>query len=157
MVLYSDKDYADAKRAITVRIVIAALILAAVAVLLALFVTVWRNVTLAMLASGLGGALFYFYFATQLMPWVRYGLYQRDIRRGRAHDMDCRFVSISGGERMSDGVAFHEMVIRLDGAKNADNERLLFWDADKTLTPLEKEQPLHIRAFGNYIIALDVK
>ena len=60
MVLYSDKDYADAKRAITVRIVIAALILAAVAVLLALFVTVWRNVTLAMLASGLGGALFYF-------------------------------------------------------------------------------------------------
>ena len=157
MVLYSDKDYADAKRAITVRIVIAALILAAVAVLLALFVTGWRKVTLAMLASGLGGALFYFYFATQLMPWVRYGLYQRDIRRGRAHDMDCRFVSISGGERMSDGVAFHEMVIRLDGAKNADNERLLFWDADKTLPPIEKEQPLHIRAFGNYIIALDVK
>ena len=140
MVLYSDKDYADTKRAITVRIVIAALILAAVAALLALFVTVWRNVTLAM-----------------LMPWVRYGLYQRDIRRGRAHDMDCRFVSISGGERMSDGVAFHEMVIRLDGAKNADNERLLFWDADKTLPPIEKEQPLHIRAFGNYIIALDVK
>lgn len=119
MILYSDKDYADTKRAITVRSVVAALILAAVAVLLTLFVTVWRNVTLAMLASGLGGALFYFYFATQLMPWVRYGLYQKDIRRGRAHDMDCRFVSISGGERMSDGVAFHEMVIRLEGAKNA--------------------------------------
>lgn len=157
MVLYSDKDYAEAKKAITVRAIIAALILAVAIALLALFVTAWRSVTLAMLASGVGGAVFYFYFATQLMPWIRYGLYLKDIRCGRAHDMDCRFISISGGERMSDGVAFHEMIIQLDGAKDADNERLLFWDADKTLPPIKKEQPIHIRAFGNYIIALDAE
>lgn len=156
MKLYEDKDYAATKHEIIVRSIFAALIVAVVVALLTLFVTVWRNMTLAMLASGLGGAVFLFYFLTKLLPWIRYGQYLSDIRHGRAHDISCRFVSISQSERISDGVAFHEMIIQLDGAKNADNERLLLWDADKTLPPLDKEQPMHIRAFGNYIIALDV-
>lgn len=155
MMLYEEKDYAAAKHVITVRAAVTAAITAVFAALLVLFLTVWRNVTLAMLASGLGGAVVLFYFVTQLMPWIRYSQYQADIRHGRAHDMDCHFVSISQSERMSDGVAFHEMIIRLDGAKGADNERLLLWDADKKLPPIEKDQPLHIRAFGNYIIGLE--
>lgn len=156
MMLYEEKDYAATRHVIKVRVVATALLAAVFVALLVLFLTIWRNVTLAMLASGVGGAVVLFYFVTQLLPWIRYGQYQSDIRHGRAHEMDCHFVSFSQSERISDGVAFHEMIIRLDGTKGADNERLLLWDADKELPPLHEEQPLHIRAFGNYIIGLDV-
>ena len=135
---------------------------AATAALLTLFVTVWRNEILAMAACMLGGAVMFFFLNMKLLPWFYYWRYQADIRKGRTHDMDCRFISLSEGERISDGVPFREFVVELDKeeeknerGEKIDNTRLLFWDADKPAPALKERELLHIRAFGNYIVALE--
>ena len=161
MELYRDEDYQAAKRGMLVRFAILGLILAATVALLVLFVTVWRNELLAMAACMLGAALMFFFLNMKLLPWFHYWHYQADIRHGRTHDMDCRFVSLSDSERISDGVAFREFVVRLDKeeeknekGEKIDDQRLLLWDADRKAPELEEGQLLHVRAFGNYIVAL---
>ena len=153
MELYRQSDYERTKKTLALHVAVAAVILLAFVALLAMFVSVCRNLSLAMLSCALGGALLTFYAVIKVMPWFSYWRYQVDIRRGRAHELDCRFVSASDGERVSDGVAFHEFIVALD--EESQDERLLFWDADKAMPPLNPGQTLHIRLFGNYIIALD--
>ena len=157
MELYGEKDYQNTKRMLLIRTAVLILILAALVVLVVLFTGVWRNSTLCMAACGVGAAVAMFYASMKVKPWFHYWRYQVDIVNGRAHDMDCAFVSVSEGERMSDGVAFHEFIVALDGEQGADNERMLFWDSDKQIPALKPGQKMHIRAFGNYIIALEAE
>lgn len=162
MELYKDEDYQAAKRGMLLRFAVLALILAATVVLLVLFVTVWRNEVAAMAVCMLGAVLIFFLMTMKVLPWFHYWRYQADIRRGRTHEMDCRFISLSEGERVSDGVSFRELVVELDKeeeknerGEKIDNTRLLFWDADKKAPELKENQLLHIRAFGNYVVALE--
>ena len=164
MELYKDEDYRAAKRGMQRRFIVLALMLAATVALLILFVTVWRNELLAMLACMVGAAAMFFYLQMKLLPWFYYWRYQSDMRHGREHEMDCRFVSLSEGSRISDGVAFREFIVRLnqpemkkENGEKLDNERMLLWDADKQAPALKPDQTLHIRAFGNYIIALEAE
>ena len=157
MELYKDEDYQAAKRGMLLRFGVLALILAATIVLLVLFVTTWRNEILSMVVCAVGACVMFFYLSMKTLPWVHYWHYQADMRKGRAHEMDCRFVSLSDSERMSDGVAFRDFIVTLDDAEGEDNQRLLLWDADKKAPALEPEQHLHVRAFGSYIIALDAR
>ncbi len=164
MELYEEKDYAVVKRSMLIRIAAAALVLLCVIALLVLFLTVWRSNLGAMISCGLGAAVFYYVLTVKVMPWVRYWMYLLDIRKGRAHEMDCRFVSMSDNERVSDGVVFHDFIVTLDdgteekdGEEAQEAERLLLWDADKPAPGLTAGQPIHVRAFGNYIVALEAK
>ncbi|MBQ8952717.1 MAG: hypothetical protein IJ048_01255 [Clostridia bacterium] len=164
MELYKDEDYQAAKRGMLRRFGVIALILALTVALLILFVTTWRNEILAMLVCALGAAVIFFYLNMKLLPWFYYWRYQTDMRHGREHVIDCRFVSLSEGSRLSDGVAFREFIVTLnqpemkkENGEKLDNERMLLWDADKQAPALKPDQPLHIRAFGNYIIALEAE
>lgn len=157
MELYKEEDYQAAKRGMLLRFGVMALILAATVVLLVLFVTAWRNEILSMVVCAVGACALFFYLSMKALPWVRYWAYQSDMRKGRAHEMDCRFVSLSDSERMSDGVAFRDFIVTLDDAEGEDNQRLLLWDADKKAPDLAPGQHLHVRAFGNYITALDAR
>ena len=162
MELYRDEDYQAAKRGMLSRFGILGALFAATAVLLALFVTIWRSEILSIVVCAIGAVLMFFFLNMKVMPWFYYWHYQADIRKGRTHDLDCHFVSLSESERVSDGVAFREMVVRLDlpeekneRGEKIDDTRMLFWDADKTAPVLKEEEPLHIRAFGNYIVSLE--
>lgn len=162
--LYRDEDYRAAKRGMLARFGVLGLILAATAVLLALFVTVWRSPILSIAVCAVGAAAMFFFLSLKTLPWFYYWRYQADIRRGRTHEMDCRFVSLSDSERVSDGVSFRELVVRLDKpeeknerGEKIDDTRLLFWDADKTAPALKEDERLHIRAFGNYIVSLEAE
>ncbi len=156
MELYREEDFQATKRAAWIRIAVLALILGVTIGLLSLFLTVWRNEILSMAVCVVGGCAAFFFLSMKLMPWLRYWFYQADIRKGREHELDCRFVSLSDGVRISDGVAFHDFVVALDGEEDEDNQRLLLWDADKPAPDLKPDQKLHIRSFGNYIKSLDV-
>ena len=157
MELYKDEDYRVAKRGTILRFVGLAAILAATIAVMALFLTVWRNEILSMAACAVGASVLYFFLSMKALPWLRYWLYLSDIRKGREHEMDCRFVSMSEETRLSDGVAFHDFVVKLEDTDEEDNERLLLWDDDKKAPPLKPDQRLHIRSFGNYIIALETE
>ena len=157
MELYKDEDLRAAKRGMYIRVGVLAAILVLTVVALALFVSVWRNEIVAMAACAVGAAVFFFYLSMKAMPWIRYVMYQNDMKKGRAHELDCRFVSLSDTERMSDGVSFRDFIVTLDDAEGEDKERLLLWDADKKAPSLEPNQHLHVRAFGNYITALDAQ
>ena len=162
--LYKEEDYQAAKRSMLLRFGVLAFILAVTIAVLTLFVTAWRNEPLAMLVCAIGASVMFFFMSLKVMPWFRYWRYQADIRRGRTHEMDCRFVSLSDGERISDGVAFREMIVMLDKEEETnergekiDDSRLLFWDADKKAPELKENELLHIRAFGNYIVSLEAE
>ncbi len=157
MELYKDEDFQATKRQTGFHFAVMAVILAATVALLAMFVTAWRSEIMAMAVCVVGACALFFYLSMKVLPWVHYWRFQADMRKGRAHEMDCRFVSLSDSERISDGVAFHDFIVTLEDADSEDAQRLLLWDADKKAPELRPDQRLHVRAFGNYIIALDAQ
>lgn len=154
MVLYTEQDFAATKREFTKRLIILAAILIAMIILEALFMTALRNRYAVWAIAGIGCCLSYAYLTIKVMPWYRYWAYQNDMRHGLARETDAWFVSCSDSTRESDGVQFHELIVRVGDAE-AD-ERLFFWDDDKKLPEIREGQKVHIRSFGNYITELHI-
>lgn len=152
MQLYTEQDFAATRKVLRVRALGMAAIIAAVAAAVAVFCTALRNELAVTVSAVIGSCLGYMYLATKLMPWVRYWQYQNDMRHGLSRETDAWYVSCSDSTRISDGVAFHEFVVRVGDGE--EDERLFFWDDDKELPKLAVGQRLHIRSFGNYITEL---
>ena len=87
MELYKDEDLRAAKRGMYIRVGVLAAILILTIVALALFVSVWRNEIVAMAVCAVGAAVFFFYLSMKAMPWIRYVMYQNDMKKGRAHEL----------------------------------------------------------------------
>lgn len=154
MVLYTEQDFAATKREFIMRILILAAILIAMIILEALFMSALRNRYAVWVTAGIGCCLSYAYLVLKVMPWYRYWAYQNDMRHGMSRETDAWYVSCSDGVRESDGVRFHELIVRV-GDKEED-ERLFFWDDDKKLPEIQEGQKVHIRSFGNYITELHI-
>jgi len=152
MQLYTEQDYAKTKKALSIRALVLAVLMAITGAAVALFCTALRQQHAVVAAAVIGSCLCYMYLTTKLMPWYRYWQYQNDMRHGLSRETDAWFVSCSDSTRISDGVAFHEMIVRVGDGE--DDERLFFWDDDKELPKLAVGQKLHIRSFGNYITEL---
>ena len=154
MQLYTEQDFAVAKKRFMGRVAAFSAIVLITAILMVLFVSVFRNRIAVIITGVVGACLSYTYLSMKLMPWFRYWCYQNDMRHGMSRETDAWYVSCTDSVRVSDGVAFHEFIVRV-GDKEED-ERLFFWDDDKELPELKPGQKLHIRSFGNYIIELDI-
>lgn len=153
MLLYTEQDYAAAKRKTGRRLAGFIMLLLAAVGLTALFVTVWRNRWAADAVAIVGACLCYAFLTIKLLPWIRYWQYLKDIQAGKTHTTEAWFVSCSDGTRRVDGVAFHEMIVRL-GDGGEEDERMFFWDGDKELPPLQEGQKITLISFGNYITEL---
>ena len=155
MQLYTEKDFAATKRTLQMKIAVFSMIVLVTAVAMGLFVSVLRN-RIAVIAAGIAGAcLCYAYLSLKLMPWFRYWVYQNDMRHGMSRETDAWFVTCSDSTRISDGVPFHEFIVRVGDEE--EDERLFFWDDDKKLPELKEGQKLHICSFGNYITELHIE
>ena len=154
MQLYTEQDFAATKRTFIGRIVIFAGMILVTAVMLGLFVSVFRNRIAVIATAVVGACLCYAYLAMKLMPWFRYWVYQNDMRQGMSRETDAWFVSCSDSTRVADGVAFHEFIVRIGDGE--EDERLFFWDDDKKLPEIQEGQKVHIRSFGNYITELHI-
>lgn len=152
MVLYTEQDYAAAKREFLKRVLILAGIIIATIALEAVFMGPVRNRYAVWVVAAVGCCLSYAYLSTKVMPWYHYWAYQNDMRHGLSRETDAWYVSCSDSTRESDGVQFHELIVRV-GDKEED-ERLFFWDDDKKLPEIREGQKVHIRSFGNYITEL---
>lgn len=151
MQLYTEQDFAATRKTLNHRLIALAGLLAATIGVTALFLTTRSRLgTIVTMVVGLW--LSYAFLMIKLMPWFRYWRYQVDIREGLSRETDGVFVSCADSLRESDGVAFHEFIIRVGDTE--EDERLFFWDDDKTLPPLTEGQEVHIRSFGNYITEL---
>ena len=155
MQLYTEPDFAATKKTMGVRLAILGVMMLIVLGAAIVFVTALRNELAVIIAAILGSALCYTFLSIKVMPWVRYWMYQNDMRHGLSRETDAWFVSCSDSTRISDGVAFHEFIVRVGDEE--DDERLFFWDDDKQLPALKEGQMLHIRSFGNYITELDIE
>ena len=153
MVLYTEQDYVATKRQFWTRVLVLTAIIAAVIAAEALFTTVLRNRYAMWVVAAAGCCLIYAYLSIKLMPWYHYMMYQSDMRHGVSRETDAWYVSCTDGTRLSDGVAFHEFIVRVGDGE--EDERLFFWDDDKKLPDLKEGQKLHIRSFGNYITELN--
>lgn len=154
MQLYTEQDIRNAKRALSIRLMILGIILAVTIALMVVFMTVARNQIATIILATVGMCIAYAFLTIKLMPWFRYTRYLKDMRTGRSNVTEAWFVSCSDSTKISDGVAFHEFVVRV--GEGEDDERLFFWDDDKQLPALSEGQKIRIRAFGNYIMELDV-
>ncbi len=152
MQLYTEQDFAATRRTLKNRFLTLAALLIVTLGVYTVFVTAVRHHTAAMAVMMVGMCVSYAFVTIKLIPWFRYWRYQVDMREGMSRETDAMFVSCSDSLRVSDGVAFHEFVVRV-GDKEED-ERLFFWDDDKQMPPLKEGQALHIRSFGNYITEL---
>ena len=154
MVLYTEQDFAAAKREYAKRILGLFLIIAAIVGLEALFLTALRNRYVAWVIGAVGCSLTYAYLTLKLMPWYYYWAYQNDMRHGLSREMDAWYISCSDGTRLSDGVAFHEMMVRIGDGE--EDERMFLWDADKKKPEIKEGQKVHIRSYGNYVTELHI-
>ncbi len=154
MVLYTEQDFAATKRTFWTRVLILALIIAAMIGLEALFMGPLRNRYAVWIVAAVGCCLSYAYLTTQVMPWYHYMAYQSDMRHGLSRETDAWYVSCTDSTRVADGVEFHEFIVRVGDGE--EDERLFFWDDDKKLPELKEGQKLHIRSFGNYITELQI-
>ena len=154
MVLYTEQDFAATKRAFIRRILILAAMICAIVALEALFMTALRNRYAVWGTAGVGCCLIYAFLTIKLMPWYYYLTYQNDMRHGLSRETDAWYVSCSDSTRESDGVQFHELIVRVGDGE--EDERLFFWDDDKKLPEIREGQRVHIRSFGNYITELHV-
>ena len=118
MLLYTEQDYAAAKKKMSIQMAVFVGMLLVTIGLMILFVTAYRNRIAVAVVSMTGACLCYTDLIIKLMPWVRYWEYLRDIKAGRTHTTEAWFVSCSDRTRKVDGVAFHEMIVRLgDGGE----------------------------------------
>ena len=155
MQLYTEQDFAATKKVLTVRVLGLAAIIAVMAAALAVFVSAARNEYAATASAIVGCCLGYMYTVTKLMPWYYYRQYQKDMKHGLSRETEAWFVSCSDSTRLSDGVAFHEFVVRIGDGE--EDERLFLWDDDKQLPELKNGQKLRLRSFGNYITELHIE
>lgn len=155
MVLYTEQDFAATKKEFKNRALILTAIIVITAVVMGLFMSVFRYRYAVWAVAVIGSCLSYAYLALKVMPWYRYWAYQNDMRHGMSRETEAWYVSCTDSTRVSDGVAFHEFIVRV-GDKEED-ERLFFWDDDKQLPELKEGQKLFIRSFGNYITELHIE
>jgi len=154
MQLYTEQDFAATKRTLLMRAVVFSAIVVIAAAAMGLFVSIFRSRLANILAAVVGSCLAYAYLSVKVMPWFRYWIYQNDMRQGLSRETDAWYVTCSDSTRISDGVAFHEFIVRVGDGE--EDERLFFWDDDKKLPELKEGQKLHIRSFGNYITELQI-
>lgn len=161
MELYSEKDYSETNSQFTKHIIIEAVVIVVFVTAIVLCLSLLRKLWLIIALCAVGGVLAMFILMNKIMPWFRYKAYLKDIKEGKRHEMDCEFLSSSDDTRMSDGVKFHDFIISLgkqiDEAtgEEVDNERKLFFDADKEMPKYEAGKKLHIKTFGSYILSID--
>ncbi len=153
MQLYTEQDFEVTRQTLKKRVVILAVIIVVTIVMDILFVTALRHHIAALATALIGSWAAYMYASTQMMPWFKYWRYQEDMKTGLSREMQAQFVSCSSTTRISDGVEFHEFIVRVGDGE--DDERLFFWDDDKQLPEIAEGQMMNIRSFGNYITALE--
>jgi len=154
MVLYTEQDFAATKRELSKRVLILAAMIAAVIALEVLFMTALRSRYAVWVTAGIGCCLCYAFLTIKLLPWYHYWAFQNDMRHGLSRETDAWYVSCSDSTRESDGVQFHELIVRVGDGE--EDERLFFWDDDKQLPEIKEGQRVHIRSFGNYITELHI-
>lgn len=151
--MYTEKDYQmaqkNAKRVIyiTVGILVVALVLTGVFVAL-------RQKWPAVIALALGAWIAYAFYSFKGSPWVCYRRYLRDVREGLSRQTDCFFVSMSENTRTVDGVDVYDLTARVGDGE--EDERLFYWDADKTVPALHEGQAVHIVSYGKFVTQLSI-
>ena len=155
--MYTDSDYQKTKKQVFLRLGALLLIVAATIAACGLCISrriLWLDLLLAVVGALCAAAYCSLYF----LPWFRYFRFLGDIRSGRSHECDVLFLSVSDQTTLRDGVAMHDVEVCVsDDPENEEDHRLFFWDDDKPFPALKTGSPVHIRAFGNYIIDLNVQ
>ena len=154
MVLYTEQDFAATKRELRNKILMLTAIIVIMIVAEVLFMSSLRSRYATWVTAAVGCCLSYAFLAIKVMPWYHYWAYQNDMRHGLSRETEAWYVSCSDSTRISDGVAFHEFIVRVGDAE--EDERLFFWDDDKKLPEIKEGQRLYIRSYGNYITELQM-
>jgi len=95
----------------------------------------------------------YFFFSSQVMPYVRYCRYLKEMNEGLSRETEGCFASISGSLRMVDGVEVNDFVLLVDEGET--DERLFLWDVDKPRPDIPEGQRIRVTSHSNFIKALE--
>ena len=146
--MYTAEDFVRAQKGFHTRLYIAIALLAATIACLCVALTL-RLRLFGILSMLIGLWITYYFAATKMNPWRKYYLLLKDMKAGLERGAQMRFLEISGGPRMLDGVAVYDFMV-YEGDDESE-QRLFLWDADKPLPTYQKGQLLDIVSFGKYI------
>ena len=149
--MYTETDYQNAAKQVRTRLIawlaLAAAFLAGMIVFIAL-----RQEYVSMAVAGVGFAACFFLWSFKVSPWVRYNRFLREMKNGQRRQLECEFVSMEPETRFHDGVEVREMLVTV--GKEEEDERLFYWDIDKTYPSLKPGARIRVESFGNFVVSL---
>lgn len=98
------------------------------------------------------GAFIIFFWGMKLTPHLHYRRYLREVYQGLSREVEGQVVAFEESVVFRDGLFFYPMVINVGDLKNAEDERLLYWDARLPRPNTQLGTRVRLKAHGNDII-----
>ena len=151
--MYSEQDFARAEVNFK-KYLVAGLAVVGVGATATIVTLVFRMRYVMNVIAVLTACVSYGFITIKVMPHIRYRRFLNEMRNGMSRETDGWFVSFSDEPRMMDGIAVHDVIIRI-GSEEED-ERLFLWDDDKPFPAVRTDDAIHIVSYGNHIKSFEV-
>ena len=137
------------KRTLAVYIPTALLAAATLVTVLPFIRIQWLTVLLTILTAG----LCIFCDGMFIAPLRAYRRHLDSALNGITHEMDCTFKSMESVTCLREGVTYYAMMVNIGDPKEEEDDRLLYYDAEKPLPGFEEGERLHITYHDKNVVA----
>lgn len=120
---------------------------------LVVYSLVIRQEHLTSLLFALLGAMLLFSMSLQILPVKRYRDFVKTALVGKNTTNVSRFESLSDAPVAVDGVRFYPLMMRVDGPKEAYNQRQFYWDANLPLPQWQQGRLYQLTSHEKAVIA----
>lgn len=163
--VHSQEDNARNRARIRKLVVLFAILLAVAAALVTASLILRENTSLdnprempsqvcAMAVTFVIGAIIIFLWSMKLSPLLAYRRYLRETAGGLTRDVQGIITRMDEDVTFREGLYFYGMIVNVGEPNNPEDERLLYWDAQKPKPAWHTGGSACLRAHGNDIIAL---
>jgi len=109
----------------------------------------WLTVLLTILTAG----FCIFCDGMFLAPLRAYRRHLDSALNGITHEMDCTFKSMESVTTLREGVNYYAMMVNIGDPKEEEDDRLLYYDAEKPLPGFVEGESLHITYHDKNVVA----
>ena len=149
--MYTENDFIKANKQKKIRVM---LFCAMCLIFLAAMFTfnAMRIQALSIACAVVGFMIAYFIYSFKVGPWVKYDRHLKELKSGQKRETKCEFMYFTDETRLVDGVEVIELIARV--GKEEEDERLYYWDVDKTRPGLKEGDWVSIVSYGNFVVEL---
>lgn len=132
--MYNEQDYSENRKQMKKRATVFFVILA-VALAVAIVSFIYRIKWLTIGVTIVGGGLLLFLYSMYLYPVRAYGRHLRHVLHGKQRETTGTITSFEVDAVERDGVFYHPLTINVGDKQDEEDERLFYYDRQKTPFP----------------------